>query len=251
LPVGRARPRFRRGFDNVHPLIDEPRDFDDFNDEEIGTLQEFISTTESCQTLVTDTLQQLMTPDESSSKSHEKWNEEDESRPSFPLNPNHPLRAAISSFNLEERVNERVSHSRNAGSLTNFNRPRHSVNKFHPTTFVFNLDESSFQDWAERPESTVVVPSGYRDDDIMMPVERAANRNSLLICIAADGTDLKPVFIPPRKTIDEELAKQGIINVICKVLRCQERDFVIPGPAQVPLIDNLLMRLDMISDTRI
>jgi hypothetical protein len=37
-------PRFRSGFDSVHLLIDELRDFEDFDDQEITALWEFIST---------------------------------------------------------------------------------------------------------------------------------------------------------------------------------------------------------------
>jgi hypothetical protein len=40
-------PRFPSGFDNNHPLIDDLRNFEDFDDEEIATLREPILTTES------------------------------------------------------------------------------------------------------------------------------------------------------------------------------------------------------------
>jgi hypothetical protein len=50
-----------------------------------------------------------------------------------------------------------------------------------PAAFVFNLDESGFQEWADRRESKVVVPSGFRDDSIMVPVDRNVKRSSLLV----------------------------------------------------------------------
>jgi hypothetical protein len=56
-PVSGVLPRFRSGFGNIHPLIDELRDFEDFDNEEVARLREFISTTPSCETLATDTFQ--------------------------------------------------------------------------------------------------------------------------------------------------------------------------------------------------
>jgi hypothetical protein len=79
-----------------------------------------------------------------------------------------------------------------------------------PAPFVFNLDESGFQDWVDRRERSVIVPSTYRDDTIGMPVDRAVKRTSLLLCIAADGTWLKPLLILQRKTIEKELIEEGI-----------------------------------------
>jgi hypothetical protein len=87
-----------------------------------------------------------------------------------------------------------------------------------PAAFVLNLDESGFQDWVDCRESKVVVPSGYRYDHITVPNESGANRDPLLICIAADGTHFKPLLISSRKTIDQELTKQGITGAIRKIV---------------------------------
>jgi hypothetical protein len=51
-------PCFRREFGNVHPFVDELRDFKDFDDEDITTLREFISVTESYQALAFEAFQQ-------------------------------------------------------------------------------------------------------------------------------------------------------------------------------------------------
>jgi hypothetical protein len=74
-------PRFRSGFDNLHLLTDQLRDFEDFDNEEIAMLRKFISTTKFCYTLATGTLQRLTTTDKSSSNFDEEWDEEDESGP--------------------------------------------------------------------------------------------------------------------------------------------------------------------------
>jgi hypothetical protein len=79
-----------------------------------------------------------------------------------------------------------------------------------PAAFLFNLDESGFRDWADRREQTVVVPSSYTANNIGIPVDRPMKRGSLLICISADGTALKPLLIIRRKTIEKEFFKEGI-----------------------------------------
>jgi hypothetical protein len=59
----------------------------------------------------------------------------------------------------------------------------------------------------------------------MRPVKRGANPNSLAICTAADGNHLKLILILPRKTIDQELAEQGITSAICKMI-CEDHGFM-------------------------
>jgi hypothetical protein len=41
-------------------------------------------------------------------------------------------------------------------------------------------------------------------------MDRARKRNSLLLCVAADGSSLKRLLILLGKTIEEELSDQGI-----------------------------------------
>lgn len=94
-----------------------------------------------------------------------------------------------------------------------------------PAPFVFNLDESGFQDWADRRERTVIVPSTCSDDRIGMPIDRATKRSSLLLCIAADGTWLKPLLILPRKTIEKELLEEGINEQLAQFVY-QENGFI-------------------------
>jgi hypothetical protein len=94
-----------------------------------------------------------------------------------------------------------------------------------PAAVVFHLDESGFQDWVNLRNSKVVVPSGFRDHSIMIPVERNVNQNWLLVCITADGTYLRPLLIVPRKTIDQELVEQDITSAICKMVH-QEYGFI-------------------------
>jgi hypothetical protein len=93
-----------------------------------------------------------------------------------------------------------------------------------PAAFRFYLDESGFQDWADRRERTVIVPSTYTADKIEIPIDRDVKRSSLLVCIAADGAYLKLLLILPRKTIEKELFEQGITEESARFVY-QEHNF--------------------------
>jgi hypothetical protein len=86
------------------------------------------------------------------------------------------------------------------------------------SAFIFNLDESGFQDWADRRKPTVIVPATYHEFEITCPIDRATKRSSLLVCIAAEGTYLKLLLILPRKTIEPEVFEQGISESMCKMV---------------------------------
>jgi hypothetical protein len=71
----------------------------------------------------------------------------------------------------------------------------------------------------------VMVPSTYEADQIPIPVDRVARRTSLLVCISADGSYLRPLLILPRKTIESELIEQGISEAHAKMVY-QEHGFI-------------------------
>jgi hypothetical protein len=68
-----------------------------------------------------------------------------------------------------------------------------------PATFIFNLDESGFQNWADGRERIVIVSSTSSTDRIEITDDRATKRSALLLCIGADGTWLKPCRFHKRK----------------------------------------------------
>jgi hypothetical protein len=72
----------------------------------------------------------------------------------------------------------------------------------------------------------VIVPTCYQGDEIPIPVDSAAQRNSLLIYIAADGTYLRPLLILPRKTIESELIEQGTNSELATMVH-QEHGFIL------------------------
>jgi hypothetical protein len=79
-----------------------------------------------------------------------------------------------------------------------------------PTHFIFNTDEMGHQEWADRHEQTGFVPAYHVGDQVGYPVSCAGKRITLVACIAADGSSLKPLVIIPRKTIDDDFRLTGL-----------------------------------------
>jgi hypothetical protein len=107
---------------------------------------------------------------------------------------------------------------------TFFEGLKHYVEEL-PSAFIFNLDESGFQEWADRRKRTVIVHAIYQESEVACPIDRATKRSSLLVCIAADGTYLKPLLLLPGKTIEPEVLEQGISESMCKMVY-QEHGFI-------------------------
>jgi hypothetical protein len=78
-----------------------------------------------------------------------------------------------------------------------------------PASLVFNCDEAGFQEWADRRDISVIVPNSYQGEKIEMPTDRSTKRCSLLGCISADGSVVKPLMIVSRKTSELELYEIG------------------------------------------
>jgi hypothetical protein len=91
--------------------------------------------------------------------------------------------------------------------------------------FIFNLDESGFQVWADKRVRHVIVPACYERDEIPISVDRAAQRKSLLVCITVYDTYLRPLLILTRETIERVLIEQGI-NSELAVMDRQEHGFI-------------------------
>jgi hypothetical protein len=78
-----------------------------------------------------------------------------------------------------------------------------------PPHFVFNVDEMGHQDWADAGKKTCYVPSTCTHSEIRYPVSRTGKRLTLIACICADGSHLRPCLIIPRKTFENELFALG------------------------------------------
>lgn len=81
-----------------------------------------------------------------------------------------------------------------------------------PGAFIFNIDEAGCSDWTDAHEITVLVPNQYEKSTIEIPVDRNSKRATIVACIAADGSFLKPMIILPRKTMELDLLMWGYTN---------------------------------------
>jgi hypothetical protein len=78
-----------------------------------------------------------------------------------------------------------------------------------PAAFIFNVDETGCNEWTDKRDVTVLVPSSYEEDEIDVPIDRHSKRSTLTACISADGGTMKPFIIVDRKTLDDELTLLG------------------------------------------
>jgi hypothetical protein len=83
----------------------------------------------------------------------------------------------------------------------------HFVNLAHaiegvPAHFVFNMDEMGHQAWADAHSKVVFVPHDA-PEQVYYPVPRSGKRITLIACIAADGSIVRPCVVIPRKTYSD------------------------------------------------
>jgi hypothetical protein len=78
-----------------------------------------------------------------------------------------------------------------------------------PAHFVFNLDEMGHQSWADAKTKICYVPIELQATHISYPVSRKGKRITLIACIAADGSFMRPALVISRKTFDDELLLLG------------------------------------------
>lgn len=78
-----------------------------------------------------------------------------------------------------------------------------------PPAFLLNVDESGFQEWADKKMEKVIVPLDVEDTSTNIGVDRTTRRATMIGCVAANGTKLKPIVIISRKTLEKALREAG------------------------------------------
>ena len=78
-----------------------------------------------------------------------------------------------------------------------------------PGAFIYNVDETGCCEWVDATEVKVIVPKSYFEERINIPVDRNSKRATLIGCIVGDGTNMKPMIILPRKTIENDIFLAG------------------------------------------
>jgi hypothetical protein len=79
-----------------------------------------------------------------------------------------------------------------------------------PAPLAYNMDEMGHEEYADRKEKTVVVPSNVQGQ-VYYEVSRQGKRITLVACVAADGSFVKPSLIISRKTFEDELVLFGFV----------------------------------------
>jgi hypothetical protein len=79
-----------------------------------------------------------------------------------------------------------------------------------PAAFVYNVDESSWSEWADKPtEMIVLVPMDFKKDRIPVPVDRHSKRPTTVGCIAGDRSAMKAMIIMDSVTMEDDLQLYG------------------------------------------
>jgi hypothetical protein len=78
-----------------------------------------------------------------------------------------------------------------------------------PSPFVCNMDEMGHQEWADATEKVCYVPSDLQTNHVNYPVSRKGKRITLIACISADGSFMRPALVISRKTFEDELLLFG------------------------------------------
>jgi hypothetical protein len=70
--------------------------------------------------------------------------------------------------------------------------------------FIFNLGEIGHADWADAHQDIVLIPNDFSSYPVPIPIPSSRRRITLVVCIAADASYLKPFLIVPRLTVSTQ-----------------------------------------------
>lgn len=105
-----------------------------------------------------------------------------------------------------------IEHDRQMVSedaITEYKRRLKQTIDRQPAAFVFNCDESGFDSFCDARHVSCLIPAGEDPRMWNFPVKRNEKRITLLGCISAAGTALRPLCITSRKTIDSDVLTAG------------------------------------------
>ena len=78
-----------------------------------------------------------------------------------------------------------------------------------PASFVYNVDESGFNQFVDARTTIRIVAASYSHNSIPVGITRAEKRATLIACVSADGSAVKPLVVLQRQTIEAELLTRG------------------------------------------
>ena len=74
-----------------------------------------------------------------------------------------------------------------------------------PAAFVFNMDETGINEYADAKKKRVVVHAQFEGNKTRYPVPRDSDHSTVVACIAADGSAVGPLLVVTHRTIREDL----------------------------------------------
>jgi hypothetical protein len=81
-----------------------------------------------------------------------------------------------------------------------------------PAHFVFNLDEMGHQPWADAKKRKCFVPADASPDSVRYPTSRTGKRITLVACICADGSYVRPTLIINTKNYSDDAFIHGLTH---------------------------------------
>jgi hypothetical protein len=86
-----------------------------------------------------------------------------------------------------------------SGQIEDFSREAMSVSEGIPAHFVHIEDEMGHQEWTDRMTHIFLVPAFHLDDHVNVPIPRTGKMLTVAVCIATEGSFLKPTVIIHKK----------------------------------------------------
>jgi hypothetical protein len=94
-----------------------------------------------------------------------------------------------------------------------------------PAHFVFNVDESGFQDFVDAREMPVIVPAAFFRDWVSIPAKRSEKRATMVTAVSSDGGSLRPLVIVQRETDEVDSIESGFTREKVLIVH-RERGFI-------------------------
>jgi hypothetical protein len=88
------------------------------------------------------------------------------------------------------------------------------------------MDEMGHQVWSDAIDTVCFVPNDENLSVVYYPVAREGKRITLIACIAADGSYMRPALILARKTFEDEVLETGLTRRKLELYRNQPHSFI-------------------------
>jgi hypothetical protein len=81
-----------------------------------------------------------------------------------------------------------------------------------PAHFMWDMDEMGHQKWSDARDAICFAPSHLSGRKMDCSVPRSGKRITLIVCISADGSYMRPALVISRQTLKDELFLHGFTS---------------------------------------